>query len=188
MSSAARGPLFLGTKVAITAACVLSCGGSNKVEPVKSNVYVEPGQVAPSPNGIEFPKEYRDWSVLSVAHRVDKQTLRVVVGNDVAIEAARARNTNPWPDGTIIGNIVWEQMPDTNWPNNITVDEFVRAEFMVKDVQSFANNDSGWGWARWNGASLTPYGDDEDFFAECIDCHKKVSGTDWVFTNPVLLP
>lgn len=186
MSSSRRGPLFLGSTV-LSIACLSSCGGPSKVEPVKSNVYVEPGQVAPAPNGIEFPDDYRNWSVLSVAHRVDEQSLRVVVGNKVAIEAARSRNTNPWPNGTVIGNIVWKQMPDINWPNSITVDEFVRAEFMVKDVETFADNDSGWGWARWTDSALTPYGN-EGFESECIGCHKRVSGNDWVFANPVILP
>lgn len=189
MSSSTRGSALVGAlAVSLAITCSASCGGTIKVEPVRTPVYTEPGQIAAAPNGIEFPRGYRNWSVLSVAHRIDKQTLRVVVGNDVALQAARKRNTNPWPNGTIIGNVVWKQIPDANWPNSITVDEFVRAEFMLKDIEAYAANDSGWGWARWTGSELSPYGADESFHAECIECHTKVSDTDWVFTNPVILP
>jgi hypothetical protein len=174
--------------ISASLALLISCGGSSSVQPLKTRVYSEPGSVAPSPSGIEFPSDYREWSVLTVAHRVDKQTLRVVLGNDVAMAAARERNTNPWPDGTIIANVVWEQIPDSNWPTSITVDKFVRAEFMVKDLSSNTANDSGWGWARWTGDELTPYGSEKNSDAECVKCHKKVSDTDWVFANPVLLP
>ncbi len=165
-----------------------SCGGSSKVQPVKTKIYTAPGSVAPSPNGIEFPSDYRDWSVLSVAHRVDKQTMRVVLGNKVAIAAARERNTDPWPNGTVIANVVWEQLAHADWPTSVSVDKFVRVEFMMKDIESNTQNDSGWGWARWTGNELTPYGSDEKSDAECVECHKKVSDTDWVFSRPALLP
>lgn len=165
-----------------------SCGGPTKVEPVRTPAYTEPGTVANSPTGIEFPSDYRDWKVLSVAHRVDKQTLRVVLGNEVAMKAARERNTNPWPDGTVIANVVWEQIADSNWPNSITVDKFLRVEFMLKDLESNTGNDSGWAWARWTGTELTPFGSGENSDQECVECHSKVSDTDWVFANPVLLP
>ncbi len=189
MRAATRGSHFLlGTSAALTLALLSSCGGPSAVQPVKTRSYSKPGSVAPSPNGIEFPSDYRNWKVLTVAHRIDKQTVAVVLGNDVAIAAAGERNMDPWPDGTIIANVVWEQIPDSDWPNSITVDKFVRAEFMVKDLTSNTANDSGWGWARWTGEDLTPYGEDEDSDKECVACHSKVSDTDWVFANPVLLP
>lgn len=165
-----------------------SCGGTGKVEPVKTKIYTEPGSVAPSPNGVAFPTGYRDWGVLTVAHRVDKQSLGVVLGNDVAIAAARERNTDPWPDGTVIANVVWEQLADSDWPTSISVDKFIRVDFMLKDLESNTRNDSGWAWARWTGNELTPYGSGENSDAECVECHKKVSDTDWVFNRPALLP
>lgn len=190
MPSSTRGPHLLTALAAGTVALGIgsACGGTGKVEPVKTSIYTEPGSVAPSPNGIEFPSDYRDWSVLTVAHRVDKQSMRVVLGNEVAITAARARKTDPWPDGTVIANVVWEQLPDTDWPTSISVDQFVRVDFMMKDLESNTKNDSGWAWARWTGDDLRPYGSDENSDAECVECHKKVSDTDWVFTRPALLP
>ena len=146
------------------------------------------GEVAPSPNGIAFPRKYKNWPVLSISHRVDQRTMRVVVGNLTAIRAARSGQTNPWPDGTIIGSVLWEQQTNKASPTSLTADKFIRAEFMFKDVQAYAGNTSGWGWARWTGTTLQPYGETQDFEEECIACHKTVSGSDWLFSTPVVLP
>lgn len=42
--------------------------------------------------------EYRDWRLLGVSLRHEKNSMRAIVGNDVAINAARAGKTKPWPD------------------------------------------------------------------------------------------
>ena len=51
--------------------------------------------VAPAPNGITLPEGYKDWRVISVSYRTDKNSIRAIVGNDKAIEAARKGQTNP---------------------------------------------------------------------------------------------
>ena len=145
------------------------------------------GGVAPAPNGIEFPKGYQDWRVLSMSHRVDNNTVRVIYGNDKAIAAARAGKTNPWPDGAIIGKVVWKEAPEAAWPTAIAPDKFVHAEFMFKDAKKYAST-YGWGWARWVGMEQKPYGKDAGFSQECIACHTPVKGNDWVFTKPAILP
>jgi hypothetical protein len=50
--------------------------------------------VKPAPNGIQLPADYKDWRVISVSHRTDNKTLRVIVGNDIAIKAAREGQIN----------------------------------------------------------------------------------------------
>jgi invasion protein IalB len=45
-------------------------------------------KVPPSPNGIAFPADYRDWRVISISHRTDHHSMRAILGNDIAIEAA----------------------------------------------------------------------------------------------------
>jgi hypothetical protein len=47
-------------------------------------------KVRAAPNGIAFPADYPDWQVVSLSHHVDNQTVRVIVSNRVAIEAARS--------------------------------------------------------------------------------------------------
>lgn len=39
--------------------------------------------------------EYKDWPVLGVSHRQEKTSVRAIVGNDVAIKAARNGKITP---------------------------------------------------------------------------------------------
>lgn len=144
-------------------------------------------KVAPAPNGIAFPKGYQDWQVISVSHRVDNNTLRVIYGNPTAIQAARNGKTNPWPDGSILAKVVWKQENAKHWEKAIVPAKFVHAEFMLKDAKKYAKT-AGWGWARWLGMEQKPYGKNADFSQECIGCHTPVKSNDWVFTKPAPLP
>ena len=141
----------------------------------------------PSPNGIKFPVGYQDWRVISMSHRVDNNTVRVIVGNDKAVEAARAGKTNPWPNGAILGKMVWKQKEEENWKTAIAPGDFVHAEFMFKDSKKYAST-GGWGWARWKGMDQVPYGADANVAQECVACHTPVKDKDWVFTEPAMLP
>lgn len=143
--------------------------------------------VPPAPNGIKFPAGYQNWRVISMSHRVDNKTVRVIYGNDKAIQAARAGKTNPWPDGAIIGKVVWKQKKEAAWPTAIAPDKFVHAEFMFKDAKKYAST-GGWGWARWKGLDQKPYGKDANFVQECMGCHTPVKSNDWMFTEPAVLP
>jgi len=144
--------------------------------------------VAAAPNGIEFPSDYPNWRVISMSHRVDNHTVRAILGNDIAIEAARKGNTNPWPDGAILGKVVWKESEKPTWKTAIVPDRFVHAEFMFRDAARWSDNGTGWGWARWVGAEHEPYGKDADFSQECIGCHTPVKGSNWVFTTPAVFP
>lgn len=59
-------------------------------------------------NGITYPTGWQNWATIAVSHRSDNNTIRAILGNDVAVEAARSGITNPWPDGAIIGKVVWK--------------------------------------------------------------------------------
>jgi len=143
--------------------------------------------VAPAPNGIVLPEGYKDWRVIGAAHRTDNNTLRVVVGNDIAIAAARSGNTHPWPDGAVLGKLVWKDETHANWPTATVPGKFVHAEFMIKDAAKYAAT-GGWGFARWLGMEQKPYGKDGGFVQECFACHTPVKSSDYVFTHPVKLP
>lgn len=144
-------------------------------------------EVAPAPNGLELPENYRDWKVISQSHRLDNNTLRIIIGNDAAITAARKGKTEPWPDGSILGKLVWKQKTDENWEKAIVPGKFVHAEFMYKDSEKHAAT-GGWGYARWLGLEQKPYGKDSNFSQECYVCHTPVKNRDYVFTTPVSLP
>lgn len=138
--------------------------------------------------GLKLPEKYKDWKVISASHRIDNKSIRIILGNDIAIKASRSNQTNPWPDGAILGKLVWKQTAEKHWPTAIAPDEFVHAEFMYKDSEKFKANGTGWGWARWLGKSQIPYGDENDLDQSCISCHTPVKGRDWVYTTPVKLP
>lgn len=139
-----------------------------------------------SPNGIPFPADYINWSVISTSHRVDNKTLRVIMGNDIAVKAARSGQINPWPKGAMLGKVVWKEGTDKHWPTAVVPKKFVHAEFMLKDADKYKST-GGWGYARWKGKDLKAYGKDASFASECVACHTPVKGQDWVFTRPAPL-
>jgi hypothetical protein len=143
--------------------------------------------VSPTPNGIVFPEDYKDWRVISSSHRLDNNTLRVILGNDAAIEAAGSGKTNPWPDGAILGKLVWKESTLPSWEKAVVPGEFVHVEFMVKDSKKYKNT-GGWGFARWKGLQQEPYGQDASFVYECFGCHTPVKENDYVFTHPSTIP
>jgi len=143
--------------------------------------------VKTSPNGIAFPEDYRDWRLISISQREDNKTMRAILGNNKAISAAQAGNTNPWPDGAVLAKIVWKNTRHNAWQPAIVPGEFVHVEFMFKDAGKYALT-GGWGFARWKGTDLVPYGDGPDFVNECFGCHTPVKDNDYVFTGPAVIP
>lgn len=144
-------------------------------------------KVAPALNGITLPEGYKNWRVIAPSYRTDNKTIRVVIGNDVAVEAARAGKTNPWPEGAILGKLVWKEKADEAWPTAIVPGEFVHAEFMIKDSKKYAAT-GNWGYARWLGLDQKPFGKDADFAQACVACHTPRQPHDWVFTHPAKMP
>ncbi len=144
-------------------------------------------EISSAPNGIEIPKDYKNWQIIAPSHRTDNNTIRVILGNNTAIRAARGKSINPWPEGTILAKIVWKDQTHKKWPAAQLPGKFVHAEFMIKDSRKYAST-GGWGFARWKGLDQKPYGKDADFARECFNCHKPVMDNDYVFTHPAEMP
>lgn len=140
-----------------------------------------------SPNGIAMPLGYQNWRIVSIDQQTDNHTLRAIVANDIGIEAARTGRTHPWPEGTILGKLVWKNALHPKWAAATIAGDFVNADFMVKDGAKYAGT-GGWGFARWLGLELKPYGSDASFANECFGCHGLARDADWVFTLPAPLP
>ncbi|MBY6094769.1 cytochrome P460 family protein [Ferrimonas balearica] len=140
------------------------------------------GIAAGPSNGLGYPQGWQDWPTLAVSHRTDNGTVRVILGNEIAIAAARRGETQPWPDGAILGKVVWKAATLTDWPAAIGPGTFVHAEFMARVEGA---GETGWRWGRWVGAELTPF---EQGDAQCIACHSPVKSRDWVFTEPAAVP
>ncbi|MGK4790807.1 cytochrome P460 family protein [Elizabethkingia anophelis] len=140
--------------------------------------------VQAAPNGIEYISEYRNWKVISISDRFDNGSLRMIYGNDIAVKAIQSHTINPWPDGAILAKAAWKQQSSKD--GSISSGEFIQVEFMIKDAQKY-NHTAGWGWARWRGIDLKPYGKKAIFTTECTSCHKPVKDNDYVFTKPLYL-
>ncbi|MDY6994913.1 MAG: cytochrome P460 family protein, partial [Pseudomonadota bacterium] len=91
-----------------------------------------------APNAIQLPEGYKNWRVIASSHRTDNKTLRVILGNDIAIKAARAGNTRPWPDGSILAKLVWQDKTHEHWEQATVPGDFVHAEFMVKSAEKYS--------------------------------------------------
>ncbi len=154
---------------------------------VAGGVWASDAPVPPSANGIRFPVDYKSWQVIGTSHREDNHTLRVIIGNEIATNAVRAGKTNPWPEGSILGKLVWKDEIHPKWVQATVPGDFMHSEFMVKDSAKYQET-GGWGFARWIGMDQTPYGKDKTFVQECQGCHSQVKDNDSVFTFPAHLP
>ena len=138
--------------------------------------------VEPEPNGVAFMPDYKNWKAISSTDRYDNHTMRVILGNDVAVKAIADGHINPWPDGTAFAKVAWLQQPDGK--GVVHTGAFVQVEFMIRDGKKYADT-AGWGWGRWRGTDLKPYGKDAAFTNECVSCHAPVSKNDYVYTMPI---
>ncbi|MBU2570892.1 MAG: cytochrome P460 family protein [Gammaproteobacteria bacterium] len=154
---------------------------------ISFSAYAETKQPATTPNGIEMPKNYQNWQFIGVAHRTDNHSLRGILGNSIAVKAARSGNINPWPEGAILAKLVWKDRQHPLWEAATVPGDVQHFEFMIKDSKKYLST-QGWGYARWVGKELKPYGDNADFAQECAGCHAKAEKTDYVFTRPAEMP
>jgi len=138
--------------------------------------------VQPEPNGVAFLPDYKNWKAISSTERYDNHTMRVILGNDIAVKALAEGHINPWPDGTAFAKVAWLQQPDGM--GVIHTGPFIQVELMIRDGKRYADT-AGWGWGRWRGTDLKPYGKDAAFTNECVSCHAPVSKNDYVYTMPI---
>ena len=135
---------------------------------------------------ISFPADYKDFRLIALSQRSDDQTLRVILGNNIAVEAARSGKTNPWPNGAILAKLGWKHKQSPVFPTATLPDTFTSTAIMIKDTVKYAAT-GGWGWGEWNGLDKQAY-NKSGFAHECVACHTKVKDQDLVFTRPAPLP
>ena len=135
-------------------------------------------EVAAAPNGVTIPKGYRSWQVVAPSQRDDKDEIRVILGNNIAMKAYRAKKL-PFPDGAILAKLAWKRAKSAEFDNTFVPGEPQRIEFMVKNAKRYAAS-GGWGFGRFvNGKPA-----DEVQHGTCWPCHQaNVKGNDFVFTR-----
>jgi hypothetical protein len=135
--------------------------------------------------GIKIPPGYRDWRLISVAHEEGNlNDLRAILGNDIAIKAAR-EGTLPYPDGTIIARLAWSYHPLEESEKAFGRHQSYVAgppkngvQLMVKDSAKYAST-GGWGFAHFDDGKPAS----EALHNTCFACHAIVKDRDFVFNR-----
>jgi hypothetical protein len=135
--------------------------------------------------GIELPAGYREWGLISVAREEGKlNDLRAILGNDVAIKAAR-QGKLPYPDGTTIARLAWGYDPLEESEKAFGHPQSFVArtprngvQFMVKDSKKYAAT-GGWGFAQFDDGKPAS----EAVNNTCFACHEIVRARDLVFNR-----
>lgn len=135
-----------------------------------------------SPNGIKYDGNFKNWSVIGMSTLIDN-TIRVIYGNDKAVQAIREENFHPWPDGAAVAKAVFKQRKIAN--GEIVPGEFVNMQYMVKDGKKYTDTE-GWGFAKFSGQALKPTGKTARFAQQsCISCHRQLAeSTGFLFNVP----
>ena len=128
--------------------------------------------------GVTVPEGYRQWEVVAPSHRIDKDEIRGILGNDIAMKAYRA-GALPFPDGSILAKLAWKRVKSAEFETAFVPGEPQRIEFMVKNAKKYAST-GGWGFGRFVNGNPA----DENQHATCFPCHlANVKGHDFVFTR-----
>ena len=143
-------------------------------------------QLPVAPNGIVLFQDYRSWQVVAPSYRDDKKHIRIILGNPLAIAAMRDK-IRPLPDGAVLAKVAWTIRTHPKFPVATEPNEFAQVEFMVKDAAKYKAS-GGWGFARFVGKELKPYGKDAGFVQECMGCHTPVKENDYLFTGYAAAP
>ncbi|WP_198419538.1 cytochrome P460 family protein [Geomonas oryzae] len=144
------------------------------------------GPTPVAPNGIALYPDYMSWRVVAPSYREDKGHIRVITGNEIAVAGLRA-GVKPLPDGSVLAKVAWKAVKHPSFPVATESGEFVQVEFMVKDAKKYKET-GGWGFARFVGKDLKPYGKDASFVNECFGCHTPVAANDYLFTRMAVTP
>jgi len=152
---------------------------ANSPEPTQ---LLAPCVAGPSPSGLGFDPQFTSWHLISVTDRGDNASFRLILGNDIAAKAAQDGEVSPWPDGARFAKVAWKQRSTAD--GIILPGDFIQVELMIKDASAYRNSD-GWGWGRWKGAALKPYGDNPEAVEECTGCHAPMGRNDFVYTMPI---
>jgi hypothetical protein len=139
-----------------------------------------------APNGIACYPGYLAWQVIAPSYRDDKGHIRIITGNKIALAALR-EGKKPLPNGSVLAKVAWKAEKHPSFPVATVPGDFVQVEFMVKDAKKYKET-GGWGFARFVGNELKPYGKDAGFVGECFGCHMPVADNDYLFTRMVKTP
>lgn len=163
--------LHIGVLAVAALACALAAGLS-----ARAGADAKPSSPI---YGVTVPDGYRQWQLVAPAQEAAPlDELRVVLGNDVAIEAYR-RGTRPFPDGAVLAKLAWKHVQSPDLAPASVPGAATTVQFMVKDSKRYAAT-GGWGFGRFIDGRPA----DEAQHRTCFACHQSlVRDRDYVFTR-----
>lgn len=132
-------------------------------------------------DGVHYIDGFSDWQVISTTNRFDNHSIRIVFGNALVVKAIRDGRVRSFPDGSVIVKAVWNSIEDGD--GHVSPGTVNSIQLMVKDEKRFPETE-GWGFAKFNGVALMPYGATAAFNTTCFNCHKMASDFGYVFNIP----
>ncbi len=156
------------------------------------------GAAGLSPSGLAVPSDILDWAVIGVVNRslpagqtpaspLIDQSIRVIVGNDLAVGAAREGLDGEWPEGAQLAHFAWAADDNPDAPDAVAPGEFQAITLMEKQGDDFTI-DGGWKYGVWTSSQLAR-ATSPTFDRTCVACHtSEVSDADFVFTVPGAVP
>jgi hypothetical protein len=135
---------------------------------------------------VKLPKDYRNWTLISVAHEAGSlNDIRAILGNAVAVRAFRDR-IRPFPDGAIIARLAWRYQSSPRndavfpAPQSFVAGAPTNVQISVKDARRFAAT-GGWGYGQFESGKPNK---DAGLIQTCAACHAKLEhAADRVFTD-----
>jgi hypothetical protein len=139
----------------------------------------DPQQASSPVYGVSLPQGYRHWQLIAPSLEAEPfNELRVIVGNQVALDAYRA-GTLPFPDGAILVKLAWKRVPSAEFAPATIPGDATTVQVMVKDSRKYAAS-GGWGFGRFIDGKPA----DEAQHRTCFACHEsRVRDRDYVFTR-----
>ncbi len=129
--------------------------------------------------------------MVATHYRRDKNELRLIIGNDIAVKAYREGiplNGKKFPEGTILVKIGYSLKKNPDFSVSFEPDVIQRVEFMIKDSKRFSDT-GNWGFARFvydkRSGHYKVWGKSKRDYIQCYSCHKIVKRKDFVFTDYV---
>jgi hypothetical protein len=140
-------------------------------------------RVMPAPNGLTSSRTTRTGA--RSAPRIAGTTIRFGRSWEMRLRCVPWLTTrfSPGPEGAAFARVAWQAVPDAQ--GVLRTGKFVQVEFMVKGKTKYKST-AGWGFGRWLGTELKPYGADARFTGECVGCHTPVRDNDYAYTTPLL--
>jgi hypothetical protein len=145
------------------------------------------------PDNVVFPSSYKNHVRYATVDRPDNKTVRVIY---ITPESAKVMKPGePLPHGTVITMEVYRaQVDEKGDPVKNAAGRFIKGDLAGSFVME---KQAGWGAdyaddirnGEWEYARFTPEGQrhaNADT-TPCFQCHKPLSGQDFVFTQPQLL-